>query len=229
MGSFIGFQYEVYRNAIWNARYAAQELRSNNAALRWRGAKRTIGLSSLLALAGWGLPGIIRGLFGSGVDDDKDEAYRRALGADHERFGNLAYTHLDGESASFFNTSYLLPQVTLFEVMKAGMEGRDGLETLGNLSSQFSDQWINGSVHLDPLLASWMNTSEFGKVSEEQGARGILQRLDYLLYNVAEPGALNKEDRIVRALSGQARYGLHVQHGRGIEAIPGGATEQLHP
>lgn len=206
-GSFIGFQHEVYRNTWHNARYAVQELRSGNPPLVARGARRLIGLSSVLALSAWGLSGIIRGLFSSGVDDDKDEAYRRALGADHERFGNLAYTKLDKDGASFFNTSYMLPQVTLFEVIKAGIEGKNLGESLSNLGRQLSDQFLEGSVHLDPLLSAWSNTTDFGKVSEEQGARNVAERLDYLLYNMMEPGALNKGDRMVRAMTGQSRYG----------------------
>jgi hypothetical protein len=208
MGSFIGFQYEVYRNAYWNARYGLQELRSGNAVMMSRGVRRLSGLSSMLSLAAFGLSGIIRATFGSGVDDEEDEAYRRALGADHERFGNLAYTKLDSEGASFFNTSYLLPQVTLFEVIKAGFEGRDLGESLTNIGSQLTDQFVQGSVHLDPLIAAWTNRRDYGgKVSFETGARSLVERIAYFLYVTMEPGALNKEDRIVRAIQERGRYG----------------------
>jgi hypothetical protein len=208
MGSFIGFQYEVYRNAYWNARYATQELRSGNAALQARGVRRLLGLSGVLGLAGAGFSGIIRGMFGAGVEDEKDEAYRRALGAEHERFGTLAYTKLDAEGASFFNTSYLLPQVTLFEVMNAGMEGRDLGESMKNIGKQLTDQFVSGSVHLDPFIAAWTNQRPIGgKVSFEDGPKGLAERIAYFLYVTAEPGALNKEDRLVRAVQGRARYG----------------------
>lgn len=208
MGSFIGFQYEVYRNAYWNARYSMAEIKSGNPALVARGTRRMIGLSSMMTLAAFGLSGMIRGMFGAGVDDDKDEAYRRALGADHERFGTLAYTKLDEEGASFFNTSYLLPQVTLFEVMKAGIEGRDLGESLSNTAKQLTDQFVSGSVHLDPLIAAWTNQRPIGgKVTYEEGPRGMAERVAYFLYVTMEPGALNKEDRIVRALQERGRYG----------------------
>lgn len=222
MGSFIGFQYEVYRNTYWNAKYAKQELTSGNAALIERGMKRFVGLSGMLALAGAGLAGIIRGLFGAGVDDEKDKAYRRALGAEHERFGTLAYTKLDAEGASFFNTSYLLPQVTLFEVLKAGLEGRDLGESLKNIAKQLTDQFVSGSVHLDPLIAAWTNQRPIGgKVSFEEGATGITERVAYFLYVTAEPGALNKEDRLVRAMQGRARYGRQFSVGEELKRFLG--------
>lgn len=222
MGSFIGFQYEVYRNTYWNAKYAKQELMSGNPALVERGMKRFVGLSGMLALAGAGLAGIIRGVFGAGVDDEKDKAYRRALGAEHERFGTLAYTKLDAEGASFFNTSYLLPQVTLFEVLKAGLEGRDLGESLKNIAKQLTDQFVSGSVHLDPLIAAWTNQRPIGgKVSFEEGAAGMAERVAYFLYVTAEPGALNKEDRLVRAMQGRARYGRQFSIGEELKRFLG--------
>lgn len=207
MSSFVAFRWETFRNAGWNAYYCAQELRSGNAALVVRGMRRFAGTSSLLALAGFGAAAAIRGITGVGVDDDEDEAYRKALGASWERFGNLSYTRLDGESASFFNTSYLIPQGILFEVMRAGMEGRDLGEAIDNIATQQWREWMTGSVHADPIMAAFTNHNEFGKISTNEGWKNYAERLDYLLFVALEPGAFNKADRVARAMTGATRYG----------------------
>jgi hypothetical protein len=212
MGSFIAFQYEVYRNTFWNARYAFAEMASGKAPLIQRGARRFIGLSAVLGMAGGGLQALIQGLIGSGVDEEKDMAYRRALGSPWERHGRLAYTRMDDEGASFFNTSYLLPQVTLFEMIQAAREGQGFGEALGNAAEQLKDQFLNGSVHLDPLLEAWNNERRIGgNVSNAPDGSwsNYAQRLDYVLYTVMEPGAANKFDRILRSeqLMARPRYG----------------------
>lgn len=207
LGSFISFQHEVYRNTFHNIRYAKQELASGNSALMQQGMRRLAGTSTMLVLAGAGLAGIFRSLFGTGADKEKDEAYRRALGAAHERYGQLAYTRLDEEGASFFNTSYLLPQATLMELVQAASEGKDFWESMTHIAAQLKDQFVDGSVHLDPLLAAITNQTPFAKVTNETGARGVGQRLDYIIYMLLEPGLLNKEDRIARAMQGRGRYG----------------------
>ena len=102
------------------------------------------------------------------------------------------------------------------------MEGRDLGESLGNIAKQMSDQFVQGSVHLDPLLAAWTNERDFGgKVSYEEGVRNIAERLGYFMYVTLEPGAINKEDRIVRAIQGRGRYGRQFSLGEELKRFLG--------
>ncbi len=206
MGSFIGFQIEVYRNAFHNFRYAYKELRSGNPTLMALGARRLIGASTVQALALGGLQAILTGLFASGASDDEDKAYRRALARPYEKYGRLAYTALDGEKASFFNTSYLLPQVTMWEIGKAAMEGKDFEQALGNAWEASRNQFAGGGVHTDPMLEALMNSRKDGRpVSTEAGYRQAAERIAYYLRRALEPGTIDKLDRVVRATQGRDR------------------------
>ena len=208
MGSFIAFQHEVYRNYYHNARYAFQELRSGNGVMMRRGAARLLGAAGLTAMAGWGLSGLVQCLFGGGTDDEKMEAYPRALAAPWEKYSRLAFTKLDEDGASFYNTSYLIPQATLFTLWKAGARGSEEGFTgaLKAVAEQLWDQFGEGSVHADPVLAAMTNSRPTGgPISTRDGAQGFLERLDYVLRNTLEPGAADKVDRIVRAVQERPR------------------------
>jgi len=221
LGSFIAFQFEVYRNYFHNIRYAMQELRATrsvtrktktgsvtvtvpNMALVARGMRRMLGAATVTALGG-GVLSMIAGAFGGGADDDKDAAYRRSLGAPWERFGDLAYTQFDKEKASFFNTSYLVPQTTLFEIARAASEGKSFGDGLENALVAARRQFASGSVHADPVMEALMNTrmGDKGKVSYEEGLRGIKERIGHIMTVSMEPGAANKLDRLAKAMRGE--------------------------
>jgi hypothetical protein len=206
VGSFIGFQVEVYRNAYHNFRYAAKELASGKPALMALGARRLIGASTVQALALGGFQAIIAGIFGQGASDDEDEAYRRSLAKPYEKFGRLAYTALDGEKAAYFNTSYLLPQVTMWEITRAALSG-DSFETaLENAVVAGKNQIAGGGVHTDPLLEALQNARKDGRpVSTETGYRQGAERVVYYLRRALEPGAIDKLDRTARAMDGRDR------------------------
>jgi hypothetical protein len=205
VGSFIAFQHEVYRNTYWNARYAVQELRTGNKVLQLRALRRITGMSSIITAAAWGVPALAGYLFGSGTDDDKDEAYRRSLGAPWERFARLSYTRMDGTEAGFFNTSYLIPQQTLLELWNAGSEGRDFMDSVGNIVGQLGKQFVQGSVHLDPLLEVWTNTKQASgdKITDATGIQAFLEKADYLKKRLLEPGTMEKVDHITRGIEGR--------------------------
>lgn len=203
-GSFIAFQFEVYRNVFHNARYAAQELTSNNPALMKRGAARLLGVSLMMSLGGW--IGMSALGFSRGADDDKDEAYRRSLARRWDRYSNLIYDKLDANGATYSNTSYLVPQSTIFELVRASKEGKTFEESLSNIAAQFKDQFVNGSVHVDPILEAVMNARRFGgKVTPETGLRGFYERLRHVLKSTMTPGYADKLERYERAELGRSK------------------------
>jgi hypothetical protein len=196
VGSFIAFQWEVYRNSFHNLKYIAEELGSGNPALMEKGARRLLGMGAVYALALGGLQAILGGAAG---DDEKDEAYRRALAKPWEKYSRLAYTQLDTEKASFYNTSYLLPQVTLTEILRAAAEGKDFAQALEQAGGVLQKQFAETGIHADPLLALLFNFDKGGqKATTEEGWRATLERLGEILAPMT-PGAADKFERLLRS------------------------------
>jgi hypothetical protein len=197
VGSFIAFQWEVYRNSFHNLKYIAEELGSGNPALMEKGARRLLGMGAVYALALGGLQAILGN--GDAGDDEKDEAYRRALGKPWEKYSRLAYTQLDTEKASFYNTSYLLPQVTLTEILRAAAEGKDFAQALEQAGGVLQKQFAETGIHADPLLALLFNFDKGGqKATTEEGWRATLERLGEILAPMT-PGAADKFERLLRS------------------------------
>jgi hypothetical protein len=196
VGSFIAFQWEVYRNSFHNLKYIAEELGSGNPALMEKGARRLLGMGAVYALALGRLQAILGGAAG---DDEKDEAYRRALAKPWEKYSRLAYTQLDTEKASFYNTSYLLPQVTLTEILRAAAEGKDFAQALEQAGGVLQKQFAETGIHADPLLALLFNFDKGGqKATTEEGWRATLERLGEILAPMT-PGAADKFERLLRS------------------------------
>jgi len=203
VGSFIAFQWEVYRNSFHNAKYIAEELTSGNPALMEKGARRLLGMSAVYALALGGLQAILGNAAG---DDEKDEAYRRALGKPWEKYGRLAYSRLDTEKASFYNTSYLLPQVTLTELVRAAAEGKTFAQAMEAAGGVLQKQFAETGIHADPLLALLFNIDKGGqKATTEEGWRATAERLGEVLAPMT-PGAADKFERLMRSGLGQPSW-----------------------
>jgi len=207
VGSFIAFQWEVYRNVFHNVRYAMQELRSGNPVLMQRGAQRLLGVTTILGMAALGYNGVVSLFGGKGVGADKDEAYRRALARPWDRFSRLAYSTLDGKQATYMNTSYLLPQATIMELVSAAAEGKTFEEGITNAAAQLADQFAGGSVHADPILEALTNRSKFSgqKISSETGIKQFTERLNHVLKATLVPGYVDKSDRMTRAILGRSK------------------------
>lgn len=199
LGSFIGFQMEVYRNVFHNIRYGAQELRTGNPELMKRGASRLLGVSSMLTLGGWAAVSAL--LFGKGEDDEKDEAYRRSLARPWDANSPLVYEQLDGRQAKFWNMGYLIPQSTIFDLVRGAMAGRDFEESLGNAYDVMTKQFADGGVHTNPILEAVMNSRRGGgKVSYSEGAlMNAFERIDHARRAIFTPGYVDKAQRVGRA------------------------------
>jgi len=201
-GSFFAFQHEVVRNTIWNFVYMKQELASGNAALTVRGTRRLLGQSAIFAALGWGINAAVQGIFGAGVDDDKDRAYRRSLAAPWEKTSTLSYTLFDKEKAQFFNASYLMPQSLITEIIRAVKEGDNPATAI---LDKLDDEFATGSVHLSPMLEILMNAHKGAPdrpITTHKGWQGFYEKAGYYMRAVLEPGAANKLERVVRAIKG---------------------------
>ena len=209
VGSFIAFQHEVYRNTYWNIRYAVREVSSGNAAMQARGLQRLAGLTSIAALTfGGGLAAVL-GLTGAaGADDERNKLFRKWFGAPWEKDAVLAFDKFSPTSVSYFNTSYLLPQITLQELAQAASEGADEGEAVQRVMGRLWEQFAGSSVHLGPIMAAMMNVDRSGrKITNRPGVAGALDRVDSAMTTIAEPGFAEKMTRIAYAIRGEQRRG----------------------
>lgn len=201
LNSFLAFKHELVRNTYHNLRYGVQELRSGNAALMQRGARRLMGTAAIQAALIWGIPALA-GMIGSGLDDNKKRAYRKWLTAPWERYANLNFTHFDKEKASFFGAGYLIPQSFFLEMVDAAREDKP-LDALGDKLKQ---DFAEGNVWLDPLVEVWMNAKKNApdrKITDKEGWAGLMEKIGYYTGRVFEPGAADKIDRMSRAATGR--------------------------
>lgn len=222
-GSFIAFQYEVYRNTAWNLRYAIQDLSardahvqqlpngsvttySANMALRTRAAKRLIGASMIGYLAAGGLQALFQNA--AGTDDERNNRWRRWFAAPWESHAVLAFTDYTDKSVSYFNTSYLVPQTTIAELVRAAMDGKDPADAAGNVVGQVWEQFMGSSVHIAPIVQALMNVDRMGRpITFQEGIAGAAERLDYAGQTILEPGWAAKLERLEYALRGAERRG----------------------
>ena len=208
LGTFIAFQHEVYRNFGWNVRYAAEELRSGNPALVQRGAQRLAGIVAIGALAGGGLAAILALTGAAGGDDERNKLFRKWYGAPWEKDAVLSFKDFNDKGVTYFNTSYLLPQMTMMELLQAAREGATPAEGAARVMDRLYEQFIGGSVHLGPLLAAATNTNRAGRpLTYQKGVAGALERADYPLETIMEPGFAAKVEKIVYALRGAEKNG----------------------
>ncbi|MDB4673866.1 hypothetical protein OAF27_03530, partial [Verrucomicrobiales bacterium] len=205
VGSFISFQWEVYRNTFHNVRYGVQELRSGNPALAGRGIRRLVGTASLGTLASGGLAGL---LGAAGADDEKNRRWRKWFGAPWERHAIMAFTRFNEEGVSYFNTSYLLPTATILELGRAALDAEKPADTVGNVLTQAWQQFLGSSVHLDPILQAYVGTDGRGRaISSRKGLGNAIDRIEHVSRTVLEPGWTNKLERLGFALRGAKRKG----------------------
>ena len=207
-GSFIAFQWEVYRNFGWNVKYAIEELSSGNAAIQARGMRRLAGIGSVAALAGGGLAALLSAAGAAGDDDERNKIWRQWFAAPWEKDAVLAFDKYDKEGVSYYNTSYLLPQMTMMELIQGASEGRDPADSASRVVNRLTEQFINGSVHLQPLLSAFANQDRFGrKITNAEGLEGAAARADEAAKVILEPGFADKITRLTYALRGAEKNG----------------------
>lgn len=209
MGSFIAFQYEVYRNFAWNARYAVQEIRSRNPALQRRGAARLLGVGSIGTLAVGGLGALVGALTGAAAgDDDRNKKWQKWFAAPWEKDAPLAFSRYDGKGVSYFNTSYLLPQATMGSLINAARKGENPADSAARVVGALWEQFVGGSVNLDPLVTAYANVDRSGRpITNKDGLPGILERMDAAGQTILEPGYAQKLERITYALREATKNG----------------------
>jgi len=208
MGSFIAFSHEVLRNFGWNARYAKEELASGNPAMIQRGLQRVAGIGAIAGLAGGGLASLLAAAGVAGSDDERNKLFRKWFGAPWEKDAVLAFREFDAEKVTYFNTSYLLPQTMMMELLQAMREGENPADSAGRVVNRLYEQFIGGSVHLGPLLGAAMNQKRSGApLTYQTGVAGAAERLDEPLKTILEPGFAEKIERLTYAVRQAERNG----------------------
>jgi hypothetical protein len=209
-GSFIAFQYEVWRNYGWNVKYAVEEINSGNAAQRGRGLRRLAGLTAVSSLAMGGLGALLTAAgLASGADDERNKLFRKWFGRPWEKDAMLAFSKFDGDKVAYYNTSYLLPQVTMVEVAQAMIEGESPEDKASRVISRLWEQFAASSVHLGPLIEAYTGQTRDGfPISQRESAAGrAMDQVDYLVGSTMESGFSAQFERVARALMKLDKHG----------------------
>jgi hypothetical protein len=209
-GSFIAFQYEVWRNYGWNVKYAVEEINSGNAAQRGRGLRRLAGLTAVSSLAMGGLGALLTAAgLASGADDERNKLFRKWFGRPWEKDAVLAFSKFDGDKVAYYNTSYLLPQVTMVEVAQAMIEGESPEDKASRVISRLWEQFAASSVHLGPLIEAYTGQTRDGfPISQRESAAGrAMDQVDYLVGSTMESGFSAQFERVARALMKLDKHG----------------------
>jgi hypothetical protein len=212
-GSFVAFQFELYRNTFHNIRLTAVELKSGKAAIVARGLKRLAGVSAVVATSTTLIQGMAMAAMkamglGEGEDDErKKRAFQRSLAAPWDKYSPLAFARLDSDQVTWMNTGYLVPQTSLGNVVRAAMAGKSWDETAVNVMKEMKNQFAGGNVATGPLIEaiSGKKNSTGADVSNEAGWREVVARADYFLSGVYAPGTADKLERVARATQGRHR------------------------
>jgi hypothetical protein len=209
LGSFIAFQYEVYRNFGWNVAYAWQEIGSGNPAMMQRGLQRLTGVGAIAGMMSGGLAWLLGATGAAAADDERSRKFRKWYGAPWEKDAVLAFKRFDQEGVNYFNTSYLLPQQTMNELLQAAREGKNPADSAGRVIDRLLfEQFLQKSVHLGPIMAAVMNQNRAGTpLTYKTGVEGALERADEPLQTIMEPGLVAKIEKLTYALRDAEKNG----------------------
>ena len=215
INSFVSFMFEMHRNTAWSMRYMAQDLAAPSMAQKRRGLQRLAGAGAVGALMAGGLPALISLLFGGGddkdkvgMDDERNNIFTRWFAAPWERDAILAFTKFDKEGVSYLNTSYLLPQQILGELAMAARNGDNPTDAAARIAVRLQTQFAGDSVNLTPLMQAYTNTDGRGRpVTVRSGIEGAWERTDHALKVIAEPGFVEKVNKLIYAYRDAERRG----------------------
>jgi hypothetical protein len=215
INSFVSFMFEMHRNTAWSMRYMAEDLAAPSMAQKRRGLQRLAGAGAVGALMAGGLPALISLLLGGGddkdkvgMDDERNNIFTRWFAAPWERDAILAFTKFDKEGVSYLNTSYLLPQQILGELAMAARNGDNPTDAAARIAVRLQTQFAGDSVNLTPLMQAYTNTDGRGRpVTVRSGIEGAWERTDHALKVIAEPGFVEKVNRLAYAYYGTERRG----------------------
>ena len=215
INSFVSFMFEIHRNTAWSMRYMAEDLAAPSIARKRRGLQRLAGAGAVGALMAGGLPALISLLFGGGddkdkvgMDDERNNIFTRWFAAPWERDAILAFTKFDKEGVSYLNTSYLLPQQILGELAMAARNGDNPTDAAARIAVRLQTQFAGDSVNLTPLMQAYTNTDGRGRpVTVRSGIEGAWERTDHALKVIAEPGFVEKVNKLIYAYRDAERRG----------------------
>ena len=220
VGSFIGFQWELYRNFTWNAYYAQADLRSGNATRMVRGGKRIVGAAAVSGALSMGVQALLENMLGS--DDDDNEKWRKWFSRPWEAQTFLCFSAWDKDKVSYFNPSYLLPQTSLGEMVKAVAEGESPGDAANRVGSKLYEQFMGGNIAADAIMASRLNVTRTGRpITYRDGWLGFIDRANYAVQNIAEPGWAAKIERLTYAALESKKNGRSYSFGEELQRLFG--------
>lgn len=219
INSFLNFNYEVLRNTFNTVAIGTKEMKSGNPVLQARGARRLAGVSAMIAAASSVAAQQISKMLIDDDDGKKQEALNRSFLPEWDKNNSIVVTDLKaGDSVSYVNHGYILPQEFITKAATAGMAGGTWEESVENVFDAYASDLLSAGVHIAPLMEAAVNQKGFrsffddakqgSQVTYKSGFPGAAERIGYVLDKTIKPGAVGKAEKIKKAITGEmAEYG----------------------
>jgi hypothetical protein len=220
IGSFMSFLYEVGRNSIMNARYARQDLMSNNPHLRKMGAKRLAGQSLVWGGLAYGVSSALAAsLFGwDAPDEEKKKAFMKWIAADYERDGTLTFKAMNEQGITYFNHAYLVPQASYLDFLRlaySDVQEEGFAPAIYNSMGRALRLFGAGNNLSNTFYEAVSNADKFGnKITAAEGVEGFLHRADHVAKTYGDPGYAKFAVATAKALHARDKAELEHQANR---------------
>jgi len=204
VSSFPTFAAEIIRTSVNMTRYMAQDLRSDNPAIRRMGVKRAIGMALVSGLF-YGVSAITRAWLG--IDDEEEEAVR-ALAPPWQKNSTFMYVGRDDEgNLQYFDLSFLDPYGWWKRPITALIANPFSPKWRGELASGLSDMlspFIDEDIAFGAITELIANKKETGGQVYDQKDDVYDQAKDVAnhLRKALQPGIASNVERTTKAAMG---------------------------
>jgi hypothetical protein len=181
LGTFISFKFELFRNTYWIARYAAQGISSDNAALKQDGYKKAVGLMAMV-----GAPFALAALSRAENDTDDDEvgAFQRWAVPPWDRGEELVIVSRNGTRWRYVPMGYMLPHYEITRAINAGWKAAHDPNpdiALRKAVQGMAADYFGPGAFLGPGIEALTNKRiGGGQITYAEGWQGVKDRAAYL-------------------------------------------------
>ena len=200
MGTFVSFPWEVMRVTGNTMRLMAQEMRSDNAAVRAIGRKRLAGMS-LAAVGTTAAAQASMAMMGLTGDDDDDA---RLFLAPWDRNSDLIWLGQDDEgNRQYVNVSYTDPYSYLKKPLLAFSRGEAFDTALVEASLELLEPFFGEEILAQSIIDVLRNSTDTGGrvYTPEDSWNQIVEDIAVHVAEPFKPGAVTSAERIVKGLT----------------------------
>ncbi len=203
-GTFISFQIEAYRTAYNTVGLAINEIKSDNAKMRTKGAKRLVALMAVEGLKQSLLYFLGASFLG---DDDEEEKISvndvRPFLPEWAKNSDIIVTSLGDGKFSYVNVSASDPFGGISQILNAAARGEDMSESIAGALKEFGDPVLSQDIFLSAIDDIVRNKTQYGGDLIEAGDDVFDKTGKWAgrLWTAFEPGTLTSLRKIAKSKS----------------------------